>query len=81
MPRLRLGVVGAGYWGPNLVRTFLEIPDATVRGVADRDPARLEHIQVRHPNIECLTLDHRRLFDLWILLVTVPTVLLSKGAD
>ena len=73
MPRLRLGVVGAGYWGPNLVRTFLEIPDATVRGVADRDPARLEHIQVRHPNIECLTLDHRRLFDLDLDAVVVST--------
>jgi predicted dehydrogenase len=73
VPRLKLGVIGAGYWGPNLVRTFLEIPDATVRGVADRDPARLEHIQVRHPNIECLTLDHRRLFDLDLDAVVVST--------
>ena len=73
MPRLKVGVIGCGYWGPNLVRTFLEIPDASVRAVADRDPARLEHIQVRHPNIECLTLDHRRLFDLDLDAVVVAT--------
>lgn len=73
MPRLKVGVIGAGYWGPNLVRTFLEIPDVSVRAVADRDPARLEHIQVRHPNIECLTLDHRRLFDLDLDAVVVAT--------
>src|SRR5687767_15437347 len=48
MSRTRVGVIGCGYWGPNLVRTFLEIPDATVVAVADRDPTRLEFLQIRY---------------------------------
>src|SRR6266513_127090 len=39
MPPLNVGVIGCGYWGPNLVRTFLEIPEVSVVAVADRDLA------------------------------------------
>lgn len=27
---LGIGVIGYGYWGPNLVRNFAELPDAKV---------------------------------------------------
>ena len=38
---LRIGVVGLGYWGPNLVRAFDGLPDARVTRVCDTDPHRL----------------------------------------
>ncbi len=73
MRRLKIGVIGCGYWGPNLVRTFLEIPEASVVAVADRDRARLEHVAIRHPQIEYLVVDYRRLFDIGLDAVVVST--------
>lgn len=46
---IRVGVVGYGYWGPNLVRNFLEVPDAQVAVVCDRRPERLAQVQARYP--------------------------------
>ena len=37
---LRVAVVGAGYWGPNLVRNFRGSPDWDLVAVCDLDPAR-----------------------------------------
>jgi predicted dehydrogenase len=71
--RTRIGVIGCGYWGPNLVRTFVEIPDATVVAVADRDPTRLEFVQIRYPHIQHFVTDHARMFDLGLDAVVVST--------
>jgi predicted dehydrogenase len=38
---LRVGVIGLGYWGPNLVRAFDGLPDARVTRVSDSDPSRV----------------------------------------
>ena len=38
---INIGIIGYGYWGPNLVRNFAETPGATVAAVADLDPAKL----------------------------------------
>ena len=46
---IRVGVIGYGYWGPNLVRNFADRPDARVTVVADRRPERLEEVQRRYP--------------------------------
>lgn len=37
---LRVAVVGAGYWGPNLVRNFRASPDWSLAAVCDLDAAR-----------------------------------------
>ena len=73
MPPTKVGVIGCGYWGPNLVRTFLEIPEVSVVAVADRDPGRLDHVRSRHPQIEHFTTDYRTLFDLGLNAVAVST--------
>ena len=39
---LRIGVIGYGYWGPNLVRNFHETPGAQVTCVADMNSKRLD---------------------------------------
>jgi predicted dehydrogenase len=44
-----VGVVGLGYWGPNLVRALLETDGAELTHVCDEDPARLERVARRYP--------------------------------
>ncbi|MBI2325514.1 MAG: Gfo/Idh/MocA family oxidoreductase [Chloroflexi bacterium] len=57
---LRVAVVGAGYWGPNLVRNFNEAPGADVIAVADLSRERLQPIRKRYPSIR-ITTDHREI--------------------
>ena len=46
---ITIGVLGYGYWGPNLVRNFAELPDAHVVRVSDVRPDRLERVTARYP--------------------------------
>jgi predicted dehydrogenase len=48
---ITIGVIGYGYWGPNLVRNFSEVPGARVGFVADRRPERLAAAAARYPAI------------------------------
>jgi predicted dehydrogenase len=52
---LKIGVIGYGYWGPNLVRNFAELSEATVVAVSDLDPKKLETIQRRYPAVTTTT--------------------------
>ena len=49
--KLRVGVIGYGYWGPNLVRNFVETPGSEVVGVSDLRPERLALVRARYPTI------------------------------
>lgn len=49
--QLGVGVVGYGYWGPNLVRNFAANPAAKVVAVSDLDPAKLATVQRFHPGV------------------------------
>ena len=53
-----IGVIGYGYWGPNLVRNFSEVPGSRVVAVSDLRPERLAQVQNRYPTIKTTT-DHR----------------------
>jgi predicted dehydrogenase len=44
-----IGVLGLGYWGPNLARNFAALPDAEVTWLCDGDPAALERQRSAHP--------------------------------
>jgi predicted dehydrogenase len=57
---LKLGVIGAGYWGPNLIRNISEAPGADIIAVADLDPERLGALHKRFPGVRTTT-DHRDL--------------------
>jgi predicted dehydrogenase len=48
---LRVGVVGCGYWGPNLVRNFQLLEGCQVSAVCDLDPARVEAVRRLYPTI------------------------------
>ena len=49
---IRVGIIGCGYWGPNLVRTFSELEDVSVARISDIRSERLNYIAKRFPNIE-----------------------------
>jgi predicted dehydrogenase len=55
-----VGVIGYGYWGPNLVRNFFETPGCRVVAVSDLDPQRLAKARQRYPTIDT-TADYRSL--------------------
>ena len=57
-----VGVIGYGYWGPNLVRNFMDSPETTVVGVSDLRPQRLAEVQRRYPSVSAVR-DHRELID------------------
>ncbi|EHC10604.1 Gfo/Idh/MocA family protein [Fischerella thermalis] len=52
---INIGVIGYGYWGPNLVRNFVETPGAQVKTVSDFKPELLAKVQARYPNIQVTT--------------------------
>ncbi|MCX6844874.1 MAG: Gfo/Idh/MocA family oxidoreductase [candidate division WOR-3 bacterium] len=58
---LRIGVIGYGYWGPNLVRNFHETPGAQVVCVADKNPQRLDLLRSRYPGVKTVR-DEQELF-------------------
>ncbi|MEK6206447.1 MAG: Gfo/Idh/MocA family oxidoreductase [Chloroflexota bacterium] len=57
---IRVGVIGAGYWGPNIVRNLHEAPGAEAVAVADLSEERLEAIRKRFPAVR-VTTDYREL--------------------
>jgi predicted dehydrogenase len=46
---LNIGVVGLGYWGPNLARNFNALPNCILKTVCDLSEDRLKHITSLYP--------------------------------
>ena len=44
MDKIRVGIIGCGYWGPNLVRNIFNCPSTEAVAIYDASPARLEAI-------------------------------------
>lgn len=53
--KVTVGLVGYGYWGPNLLRNYVELETATCKWVCDLDPARLEKATSRYPVMQATT--------------------------
>lgn len=58
---IKIGVIGCGYWGPNLVRNFIACRTSDVKICCDKSQGRLRYIKGLHPNIE-VTQDAEKLF-------------------
>ena len=52
---MNIGVIGCGYWGPNLIRNFSALDDCNVVAVADNRQNRLDFISKQFPAIKKLT--------------------------
>lgn len=71
--RVRIAAVGCGYWGPNLIRNFAEMPESDMVAISDLDRTRLDAMATRYPRLELLTTDYQELVDLGIDGVVVST--------
>ena len=57
---VRIGVIGCGYWGPNLIRNFSHLKGSQVLICSDLGEDRLSHMRNLYPQIETTT-DYRRI--------------------
>jgi predicted dehydrogenase len=72
----RLAVIGAGHWGPNLLRNFYDDRSSEVGWVIDTDEGRLEQVRARFPTIATSKDASRALDDPSIeaVVIATPTV-------
>jgi predicted dehydrogenase len=72
MNKIAVGIIGAGYWGPNLIRNFSSCPLTEVTAICDSSPARLEAIGRTHGHLKLVdSVD--RLLELPLQAVAVAT--------
>ena len=57
---LKFGVIGYGYWGPNIVRNLRSLEGCQVVGVCDQSPGARKRIQAAHPGLPVYA-DHNEL--------------------
>jgi predicted dehydrogenase len=55
---INVGVIGYGYWGPNMVRNFYANKDAKVAWVCDLSKDRLKLVEAGYPTVKTTT-DHK----------------------
>ncbi|HEY3128380.1 MAG TPA: Gfo/Idh/MocA family oxidoreductase [Acidobacteriota bacterium] len=48
---IRIGVIGYGYWGPNIVRNLFSIQGCTVVSISDKNQNALRRVQQAYPNL------------------------------
>ncbi len=52
---IRIGVIGYGYWGPNIVRNLHSLERCHVAAVCDRSPAALNRVRQAYPDVAVTT--------------------------
>src|SRR5439155_11404143 len=70
---VRVGVVGLGYWGPNLVRNPAELPGVELAAVCDVRPSTLATMSRRYPGVPCFVSADDLLGDASIEAVLIAT--------
>jgi predicted dehydrogenase len=69
---IKVGVIGYGYWGPNLTRNFFELAGSELVAVTDLKEDRLSQAKSRYPQI-ITTKEYRELFNGRVDAVVVST--------
>jgi len=59
---INIGVIGCGYWGPNLIRNFNQMKTCDVVRVSDLDEKRLAHMKSLYPAVG-ITTEYRDIID------------------
>jgi len=70
--RIKVGVIGCGYWGPQLIRNLHEMPSAELVAVADTKPDRLEFVRRHYPEVKLFS-DHTKLLESDVEAVVIST--------
>jgi predicted dehydrogenase len=50
-----MALIGHGYWGPNLLRNYMDIPGVTLKWVCDLRPEVLDAARRRYPTVQTTT--------------------------
>jgi predicted dehydrogenase len=50
--KIRFGVIGYGYWGPNVVRNLCSVQDCEIVSVCDKSEEALRRVNRTHPSIQ-----------------------------
>jgi predicted dehydrogenase len=74
-----IGMIGCGYWGPNLLRNLRAQKSLRVKTVADSDPKRLAFVNETHPGIELARDASAVLEDPEISAIVIATPAASHG--
>lgn len=59
---ITIGVIGCGYWGPNLIRNFAENEKANLSWICDLDEKRVKNLNRRYPAANATT-NYKELLD------------------
>ncbi len=70
---VNIGVVGGGYWGPNLMRNFRSLPDCRLKTICDISEDRLRHLKSLYPEATGETKFENLLADPEIHAVSIAT--------
>jgi predicted dehydrogenase len=73
MSRIGLAVVGAGYWGPNLVRTAMSTPSLGLKWLCDLDLARAQGVTGPYANVQATSSYDQVLADPDVAAVAIAT--------
>jgi len=68
-----VAVVGAGYWGPNHIRVFSQLPNSTVKYVVDTNEAQVEKLKKQFRDIDFSTTFEQVLMDIDVDAVVICT--------
>lgn len=76
MKTLKVGLIGYGYWGPNLARNFFDLPSAELAAIADIKEDSLQRARSLYPEVRT-TGDYTELFKMGLdaVVVAVPPAL------
>jgi predicted dehydrogenase len=72
MSAVKIGIIGFGYWGPNLTRSFYDLPSAELVVIADLKEDQLKRAKSRYPGV-CLTTNYQDLFNMGLDGVVIST--------
>lgn len=68
----RVGVVGYGYWGPNLARNFHELAGSELVAIVDRKEDQLQRARAKYPNIT-LAKDYKEVLKMGLDAMVIST--------
>src|SRR5687767_2224791 len=75
--RISVGVVGCGYWGPNLIRNLYSLGECDLKVICDLDIRRLNHLKSLYQKVEVSTdfktLVERKDIDALVIATSAPT--------
>ena len=69
---INIGLIGCGYWGPNLLRNFLQCSDCHVAGVAELNDSQIDYLHQKFFSIPT-TKDYFDLFNKNINAIVIAT--------